>query len=288
MKPMLESINVAADSSMKVEIYDQSWMCESTGWHVHPEYELVYVRNGSGHLHIGSEKRFYADGTLVFIGGNIPHADFGNKEHSNNIEVVIQFRKEFLEEKLKVFPEMDRIKRLVEKSRQALIFDAETKNHLWEYFKRFEVLDNQGKLINLLGILDYLSKNGVYESLFETLSLSEFKKDEIKRLEETFEYVNTNYQRHISVSEISFNLGLTSNSFCRFFKKMTNRRFMDFVNEFRITKAVELFNENNTVIAEVMYNSGFNDASYFSKQFKKYQGVTPSSYLKTRYAPVHA
>lgn len=283
MKPMLESINVAINSSLKVAVYDHSSYCESAGWHIHPEFELVYVKNGSGCLHIGSKKKYYSEGTLVLLDGNIPHADFGNKDHEDNVEIVIQFKKEFLEDKLKVFPELDRIKKLIKKSRQVLIFDTTTKDALWNHFKQFEQLDNQGNLINLLTILDQLSKHGVHESLFEVISLTEFKKDEIRRLEETFEYINNNYHKNISVPEISSQLGFTPNSFCRFFKKMTRRRFIDFVNEFRITKAVEFFNENNTAISEVMYRSGFNDASYFTKQFRKYQGVTPSNHLRSRY-----
>jgi AraC-like DNA-binding protein len=65
---------------------------------------------------------------------------------------------------------------------------------------------------------------------------------------------------------------------------MTNKRFIGFVNEFRTQKAIELFNEANSSISDVMFRSGFNDASYFSKQFKKYQGTTPSAYVKTRYS----
>ncbi|MEX0315315.1 MAG: AraC family transcriptional regulator [Allomuricauda sp.] len=284
MKPILEAINLQTDSSLKVESYDNASYCESAGWHIHPEYELVFVKNGNGCLNIGSKKLTYTNGTLVFLGGNIPHADFGNKDFDDNLEVVIQFRKEFLIDKLKVFPELLGIKRLIQKSRQVMVFDSEIKNALWGNFKQFDTLDNQGKLINLLSILDHLSKCKSYVSLFDTYPVTNYKKNEISRLEEVFEYVNTNYAKHISVTQISAQLGYTANSFCRFFKKMTNKRFMDFVNSYRIEKAVEAFNEHNTIIAEVMYNTGFNDPSYFTKQFKKYHGVTPSAYLKSKYA----
>ncbi|MGX1930756.1 AraC family transcriptional regulator [Flagellimonas sp. 2504JD4-2] len=283
MKPILEAINLKTDSSLKVESYNNSSYCESAGWHIHPEYELVFVKNGNGCLNIGPKKMTYTNGTLVFLGGNIPHADFGNKDFEDNLEVVIQFRKEFLADKLRVFPELSGIKHLIQKSRQVIVYDSATKDELWDNFKEFDALDNQGKLINLLSILDYLSKCKSYVSLFDTYLVNKYKKNEIDRLEEIFEYVNSNYSKNISVTDISAQLGYTANSFCRFFKKMTHRRFIDFVNEYRIEKAVEAFNENNTMITGVMYNSGFNDASYFTKQFKKYQGVTPSSYLKSKY-----
>ncbi|MBS9463262.1 helix-turn-helix domain-containing protein [Flagellimonas sp. 389] len=283
MKPMLEAINVATNTSLKIETYRATDYCESTGWHIHPEFELVYVKNGSGMLHVGSQKEQYSDGVIIFLGGNIPHADFGNKDHDNNIEVVIQFKKESLNDRLNIFPEFNGIKRLIEASGQILIFDRATKEALSNKFEKFEVLDSQGKLINLLSILDYLSKKSTPKQLFENIPLSKFKKDEIRRLEQAFEYVNTNYDKKISVAEIASQLGFTPNSFCRFFRKMTHRKFISFVNEFRIEKAIEHFNVNNTNIAEVMYKSGFNDPSYFTRQFKKYKGTTPSDYLKVKY-----
>ncbi len=280
---MLEAINVASNTSLKIETYFASTQCESTGWHIHPEFELVYVKNGSGILHVGPKKEEYSDGVIIFLGGNIPHADFGNKDYDNNIEVVIQFKKEALNDRLQIFPEFNDIKRLIEASNQILIFDKATKEALSEKFEKFRMLDSQGKLINLLAILDYLSKKSTPKKLLESIPLSKFKKDEIRRLEQAFEYVNTNYDKKISVTEIASQLGFTPNSFCRFFRKMTHRRFISFVNEFRVEKAIEHFNINNTNIAEIMYKSGFNDPSYFTRQFKKYKGITPSNYLKTKY-----
>ncbi|MDC6366005.1 MULTISPECIES: AraC family transcriptional regulator [Flavobacteriaceae] len=283
MKPMFESINLDINASLKIETYDNNNLCESAGWHIHPEYEMVYVKNGAGQLNIGSKKRTYTDGVLVFLGGHIPHADFGNKDHEDNLEVVIQFKKDFIQEKLNVFPELANIMGLVKKSEQVLVFDTQTHKSLWNDFKKFKYLDNQGKLVNLLSILDFLSKKGIYTPFYETIPLETYRKDEVRRLEETFEYVNNNYHQNISIVEIAAIIGLTPNSFCRFFKKMTKRTFIGFVNEFRTGKAIEFFNESNSTITEVMYKSGFNDPSYFTRQFKKYQGLAPSHYLKSRY-----
>ena len=117
-----------------------------------------------------------------------------------------------------------------------------------------------------------------------TFPLDKFKRDDILRLEMVFDYINNQYTQHISVEKIADKLGFTPNSFCRFFKKMTQKKFIGFVNEFRIQKAVELFNASNSSVSEVMFQSGFNDASYFTRQFKKHQGITPSEYVKVRYS----
>ena len=284
MKPMLETINVSTNTSFKVEIYHSAENCSMAGWHIHPEYELVFIKNGKGQLHIDSSKTDYSDGVLVFLAGDIPHADFGNRENEDNEEIVIQFNKEFLDEKLKVFPEFSRINTLIRNSRHVLVFEREIKQKLESKFRIFKTLNDQGKLINLLDILHQLSLETEYQMLRKHNSWENFKRDDILRLEQVFEYINNKYAQHITVEEIAAQLGLTANSFCRFFKKMTQKRFIGFVNEFRVQKAVELLNESNYTISDVMFKSGYNDASYFTRQFKKHQGMTPTEYTKSRYS----
>ena len=260
--------------------YESESTCGTAGWHIHPEYEMVYIKNGSGVLRIGTKSRPYVNGALIFLAGNIPHSDFGNKDKKTNKEVVIQFTKEFVKEKLAIFPELKSIKRFIEMSRYVLIFDNEVKESLGVHFETISQLSNQEKLIRFLSILDHISQTKNYEQLLSTDIEYDFRKRETYRLEEIFEYVNNNYDKKITVKDIALKTGLTANSFSRFFKKMTNRRFIDFVNEFRVRKAVDIMNTDSVTVSEIMYLSGYNNLSYFSKQFIKYQGVTPSEHLK--------
>lgn len=280
MKPIYEPITTHSNVSFKVESYDAVTNCETAGWHIHPEYELVYVKNGNGTLHIGSKSYHYTDGVLVLLGGNIPHSDFGNKQFKNGREVVVQFSKEFVDNKLSNFPELRTIKKFIHNSKYVLIFDGATKSQLSHQFEQLAEFSPQEKLIHLFYILNYLSVQENYIQLFNHDLLHEFREKESYRLRDIFHYLNTHYQERISTREISMQVGLTPNSFSRFFKKMTNRTFVDFLNEFRIRKAIDIINEGDTNITEAMYKSGFRSPSYFAKQFFKYQHMTPSRYLK--------
>lgn len=280
MKPIYESIVTSASTSFKVKSYEVSTNCDIAGWHIHPEYELVYVKNGSGTLRIGNKVHHYKDGVLVFLGGNIPHSDFGNKQFVDGKEVVIQFSKEFVDKQIGIFPELNTIKRLIYDSKYVLVFNNDIKDHLSSRFERFTELNHQEKLINLFSILNYLSMHQKYIRLFNNDLLYEFRKKESYRLRDIFEFVNTNYHLTITIKEISKKVGLTPNSFSRFFKKTTNRTFIDFLNEFRIKKAIDAMDDGDTSITEAMYRSGFRSPSYFAQQFFKYQNMTPSMYLK--------
>jgi len=55
---------------------------------------------------------------------------------------------------------------------------------------------------------------------------------------------------------------------------------IDFVQEMRIKRSVQLMKSGNFTIAEIAYQTGFNDPKYFSRSFKKHMNATPSEYMK--------
>jgi len=55
----------------------------------------------------------------------------------------------------------------------------------------------------------------------------------------------------------------------------------DFLTSFRLKKAAQLLHQPGMNVSEIAYEIGFNDPKYFSRQFKKYFGTTPSEYCKS-------
>lgn len=62
-----------------------------------------------------------------------------------------------------------------------------------------------------------------------------------------------------------------------------NQHFFDFINEYRIRKAMEILsnpaNRKRTIL-EVIYEVGFNSKSPFNSAFKKFTNLTPSAFRK--------
>ncbi len=278
MKPMYENIDVAVGTSLKIQTFTHTDSCELTNWHIHPEYEIVYVKNGSGSLRIDSKTIPYDDGALLMIGPNIPHSDFGNKDKNNNLEVVVQFGREFLEDKLSVFPEFAKVRKLILESKKGIIFDQSVKEHVSTDFETIGHENPLRRLVVFMGILDQLSSTKACRTLLNQVPLNSNSLVDLHRLETVFQYVNNHFAESISTQLIASLLGLTTNSYCRFFKKMTGQSFIYFLNDFRTRKAVELLDQRKFSVSEVMYYCGYNDPSYFTKQFKRHQGTTPSVY----------
>ncbi len=60
-----------------------------------------------------------------------------------------------------------------------------------------------------------------------------------------------------------------------------DQHFFDFVNEYRIKKAMQLLKDpmkNNLTVLEILYQVGFNSKSSFNTAFKKYTDLTPTQY----------
>ena len=101
-----------------------------------------------------------------------------------------------------------------------------------------------------------------------------------------FSYVKDHFQEPISVDEISKLVSMTTPSFCRYFKKISNKTFTEFVNEYRLVHASKLLAEKPISINEVCYESGFNNFSHFSKSFKQYTGKSASEYRQEHRATI--
>ncbi|GAA4274255.1 AraC family transcriptional regulator [Aquimarina gracilis] len=281
MQVSYEQIYLGQSKSLKIESYTNKSHCDIVSWHLHPEYELVFIKSGKGSIQIDSHHEDYEKGLLIFLGPNIPHMPFGNKQFKNNIEVVIQFPESFITEKLIHFPEFNKVSEFVKKSKNGVVFSQETHKQLKSSFLKFSKQNNTEKLLNFIDVLYQLSISKNQRPILKHPLLLDINKHSLERVSKIFKYVNDNYSKEIRSENLAKKLGLTPNSFCRMFKKATDRNFIDFLNEFRIKKAQEYFEYEDTSIAEVMYNCGFNDPSYFSKQFKKYTGSLPSQYTNS-------
>jgi AraC-like DNA-binding protein len=81
-----------------------------------------------------------------------------------------------------------------------------------------------------------------------------------------------------SVESFSYEMGISRMQLLRKLKALTNHSPADFIRVMRLKRACELFTNKAGTIAEIAYQVGFNDPSYFAKSFYKQYGVTPSEF----------
>ncbi len=279
-KPAFEAIAPDFGNSFTYQKFDEHKLNNNTSWHYHPEIELVYVNGGAGKRQIGSHISYYTEGDLILIGSHLPHCGLTDNLTGNKSETVVQMRADFLGSDFFDIPEMKKIQSLFEVAKGGVAFSGKTKQHIGE---KMEVLEYQTDFKRLLSILNILNELGRSEE-FKVLNAEGFSLEtEVKdntRINLVFNYVKNHFKEEITLEEIADMVSMTVPSFCRYFKKITNKTFVQFVNEYRLVHASKLLAEKPMSITEVCFESGFNNFSHFNKSFKAFTGQNPSVYRK--------
>lgn len=71
---------------------------------------------------------------------------------------------------------------------------------------------------------------------------------------------------------------MSNTAFCQRFKQTHRMTFKEYLQQTRIGYACKLLQEHDLNIAEIAYQSGFENISNFNRQFKKIKGITPTQY----------
>lgn len=92
--------------------------------------------------------------------------------------------------------------------------------------------------------------------------------------------IREHYPDKISVENIAGEMGVSASYLSRKFKDITGHTFLDFLNKYRVQKAVVLLNEGQYKIYEISDMTGFSDYKHFCAVFKKYALMSPTGFLK--------
>lgn len=91
-------------------------------------------------------------------------------------------------------------------------------------------------------------------------------------------YIQENYQKDLSLDELSKELDISPYYFSKLFKEETGSNFVEYLTMLRMDRAKELLKDENRSMKEICMEVGYSDPNYFSRIFKKNFGVTPTEY----------
>lgn len=116
----------------------------------------------------------------------------------------------------------------------------------------------------------------VIESTAEYIKIAASRRNIL--IYECEKYIDENYERGITVSEISRYIGVSMSYLSRIFKDETGNTIINYINEKKIQKAKEYLGGTDMKIYEIAEKLGFENTTYFSYFFKKYTGISPKEY----------
>lgn len=99
-------------------------------------------------------------------------------------------------------------------------------------------------------------------------------------IEQCIEYIEKNYRRKISISNMAEGVGLNNSYLSRLFKKEMGMSIQEYIIRVRLEKAAYQLVYSDASITEIAAHVNFATPSYFGKIFHKYNGMTPTEYRK--------
>ncbi|SDC16025.1 AraC-type DNA-binding protein [Paenibacillus sp. UNCCL117] len=105
-----------------------------------------------------------------------------------------------------------------------------------------------------------------------------------RQIEQAIRWLTLQYYQPISIEEMAKSLGYHRTHLSKMFKQHTGLSPMQYLLKVRMERAKLLLQESLTV-EQVASSIGFADPLYFSKQFKKCYGLTPSEYRQDLHNP---
>lgn len=271
----------------RLHITSKEIPCLDSSWHYHPEFELLYISQSNGIRFVGDSVSHFFPGDLVLVGAYLPHLwrndpSYYKEDGTNQVKtIVIKFLRNFIGEGTFSNPEFTEINQMLEQAKFGISFGKKISKNLHDELIGIVHLSPVEQSIKLLDLLCRLSFSKDKKVLSAT-DMRQFTTVNSQRIDTVLKFISDNYANYIGLQDVADIACMTTNSFCRFFKKMTNKSFTQFLNEVRIRNASRLLVQQDLPVSEICYMVGYKSITNFNRQFKQIMGNTPQGYRYTR------
>jgi len=131
--------------------------------------------------------------------------------------------------------------------------------------------------VSIHALFELIKENTI---LFINEVIKQQKLDSMKPVNEAVFYIEKHYSDSISLELISQKVGFSPTYFSSLFKKEMGVNFLEYVTSVRMKAAKSMLSDLGKSIEEISNAVGYYDVKHFSKQFKKYSGLSPSKFRK--------
>jgi AraC-like DNA-binding protein len=284
MKPQLLKVNNSSVQSFSVrnDIIPQNHNI----WHYHEELELIHFEKGSGTQFIGDSVNNFTSGDILLVGSNLPHYwlfDPCYLESSSDDPADIRvshFRENFLGDSFFNLPENHKLKNLLKKSKRGIQLNKSIVNTAKQLIEKLLTSSNSTKIVALIEVLTLIAESEAYNLLSSESYPIDSQDLDFGRMTVIMDYITQHYKNQIKLEDIASMTGMTTNSFCRYFKAKSGKTLFQYLIEMRIGHACKLLTDRKLNMKQICFESGFQNFVSFHKYFKEATGCTPLQYQK--------
>lgn len=249
--------------------------------HRHLEYEINFIKGCAGARRVvGDSIEVLSDFDLAIIGPGLEHT--WEQHHCNfedKREITIQFNPTLLSREFLDRSSLHPIRDLLFKARQGIAFGTDAILSL--YSELDDIARKPNGFESFLSLLRILNKLAMIPDC-KTLSSTTFARAEessnSRRITKVEKAIVENYRDELTLDGLADIAGMSPSSFSRFFKKSTGKTLSEYIIDVRLGHAARELADSTKTVAEICYESGFNNVSNFNRAFKSRRGCTPKDF----------
>jgi AraC-like DNA-binding protein len=267
------------------------------GWKVRErtieDHELVLISEGKGALKSGKLHYPCKRGTILYL-----HENFWHSIEADLETPITFYSVHFSFARARHTPENWSYHQDI----NYYLKDRKSTGKVWSFRTRYDLLpfDHAYNTANLDKIQDcfialnrtYYEKKVGYELRLNVLLLelldilfieTHFPPDKASntdKLKAAVGYIQEHYTQTIRLEKLARHLGISESRLIILFKKNTGKTPINYINQVKVNHAKDLLLNSNKTIKETAFELGFQDEFYFSRVFKKLEGISPRDFKK--------
>ena len=281
--------------------YHQSlFVCEhiftmtQESFHRHEYMQINYIAGGNGYCEFEDGIARFTQGSCFIIPPYVPHRIILGAQVKNVKVYEVEFMTDF------IFPPSHEIRDM--EAYSDFICLGMKEDVPGEYSKHIMNLEGrtQEKVESLIldALEEYQKRESGYETVMRSLilhlltilgrkyssSTQESEEDRYKKHRQdvlkVMDYIHKNYDKDITLEELSRLANYSSSYFSSLFKAVTSNSYLEYLNHYRIKKSMELLKNTDKKVIDIAVSVGFQNVSNFNRMFKNMIGMSPTDYRK--------
>lgn len=249
---------------------------ESSGWHSHEVYELVYCRKGNGNIILENRDIEFQSGRFILIMPGARHRFLFRQGDSADLKILC-------------LTATDTATHL-SFSLSSCLRNIENSNAVFsDHEKNGELSGIMDKIPDSLGETEKRDLDIIWSRIGLALTLH-FKSQGRTDIENQgrhsdnvrsiCSWIDHHLDEQLDLDTIASKFGMSRSLLTKEFRKYTNTSVVEYMNTRRLQKAGSILSKTEMSIAEAAFESGFPSIGNFYGKFKKLYGVTPAEFRK--------
>ncbi len=258
--------------------------------HIHSAIEFLYFTKGNFTFNLAGINTKIHDGDLVMVPSNAVHSFFQDDDSTGEY-YVLKLTSQYL---FNIFKGVDSTDGLLAfftgKNPGSTIFPCNSipreiksilENMMQEYTSNDNMMLSMEKAYSCIFVISVFR---AYFAHLHTDEISTISRDIISLIHDSMEYINANYASDITAVECAKQINLSYSYYAKMFHTIVGKSFKEYLTAIRLAKAYSIIVSTDLPVTDVALSCGYNSHAYFTAEYKKYYGKTPS---ETRKSEIH-